>query len=243
MKLTKIKKQTFSMEDFEEGLMLAGIITPASIDELHKKELLEEYELAVEKGANKKENIFFKRVTLAAEIASQMHAEPTFGRIKFQKLIYLCEHAASMNLNDRYVKQAAGPFDNKFMHSIVTQFKKNKWFDVETKQDGKYNRSVYVPMEKAEEYKKYYNSYFKNEHEKIQYIIDLFKTAKTDTTEIVATLYACALELMSDCEKIEEADLFRKFFEWSKEKSRFSEDTVSTTWAWMQEKNIIPLKS
>lgn len=228
------------MDDFEHGLMLAGIVTPSSVHELYEKELLEEYDSSLNKKIEKSNNLFFMRVTLGAEIVSQMHQEPTFGRIKFQKLMYLCENAASMNLNDRYLKQAAGPFDNKFMHSIVKEFKKNKWFDVETNKDGKYNRSVYIPLEGSNDYKKYYTSYFKNKLDKIQYILDLFRTTKTDKTEIAATLYACAIELTKEENIIDVRRLLEKFFAWSKEKQRFDEKTVLETWLWMQEKNIIP---
>src|SRR4051812_3853195 len=104
MKSTKIKKSSFKMEDFEHGLMLAGLITPGSAQELNELEALQELEASSIKTKPTKNNTFFKRVVLAAEIASQMHKEPTFGRIKFQKLVYLCEHAASINLNERYSK-------------------------------------------------------------------------------------------------------------------------------------------
>lgn len=68
---------------------------------------------------------------LVAEIASELCKEITFGWIKFQKLVYLCEHAAHMNLESRDSKQADGPFDNKFMHSIEHEFKKQNWLAVE----------------------------------------------------------------------------------------------------------------
>jgi hypothetical protein len=228
------------MEDFEQGLMLAGIVTPASAKELHEREVLEEHEGSLIKKKGNKDNTFFKRVTLAAEIAAQMHEEPTFGRVKFQKLVYLCEHAASMNLNDRYAKQAAGPFDNRFMHSIEAQFTKNKWFKVEKKQDGKYNRSVYIPLEKIDDYKKYYSAYFKNHAEGIQYILDLFIKMKTDVTEIAATLYACLIELGKEGKAVTEDNLLAKFYDWSEAKSRFEKEEVVKTWNWMIEKRIVP---
>ena len=240
MKSTKNKKKSFTMEDFEQGLMLAGLVTPSSSKELYEREILEEFELLEAKKLPAKENTFFRRVTLAAEIASQMHEEPTFGRIKFQKLVYLCEHAASMELNNRYIKQAAGPFDNKFMHSIEAQFTKNKWFKIVKKQDGKFNRSVYVPLEKVDDYKKFYCAYFKTHLEKIQYVIDLFKKLKTDTTEIAATLYACIIELNEESEPINEVSLLEKFYAWSEAKSRFERKDVVNTWYWMIEKKIVP---
>ncbi|HEY1062609.1 MAG TPA: hypothetical protein VGE44_13030 [Daejeonella sp.] len=240
MKSTKIKIQTFSMEDFEQGLMLAGLVTPSTSMELHEREILEEFELSETKKKPVNDNMFFRRVTLAAEIASQMHEEPTFGRIKFQKLVYLCEHAAEMELNYRYLKQAAGPFDNKFMHSVEAQFTKNKWFKVEKKRDGKFNRSVYVPLEKADDYKKFYNAYFKTHLEKIQYVLDLFKTLKTDTTEIAATIYACIIELGEQGEQINEDNLLTKFYAWSEAKGRFDKKDVVKTWSWMKENQVVP---
>lgn len=240
MMSTKIEKQSFTMEDFEQGLMLAGLVTPSSAKELHEREVLDEFEQSTTKNKSANDNTFFKRVTLAAEIASQMHAEPTFGRVKFQKLVYLCEHAAAMELNSRYSKQAAGPFDNKFMHSIETQFEKNKWFKVEKKQDGKFNRSVYVPLEKSDDYKKYYNSYFQDHTEKIQYILDLFKKLKTDISEIAATLYACMIELDDEGTLITEDSLLTKFYAWSEAKEKFDKKNVINVWYWMIEKKVVP---
>lgn len=237
MKLIKTKNQPFTMEDFEKGLMLAGYVTPSSVSELHEREALDEYELSLH--ANKT-NVFFKRVTLAAEIAAQLHTEATFGRIKFQKLVYLCEHAAHMNLNERYAKQAAGPFDNKFMHSIEAQFKKNKWFKIDRIKDGKYTRSVYKPLENLDNYKKYYSAYFKESDTKIQYVIGLFKSMKTDSTEIAATLYACSIELKQENKLINEGTLLQKFYSWSKEKGRFEQSLVLSVWNWMNEKGVVP---
>jgi hypothetical protein len=50
-------------------------------------------------------NLYFKRIVLAAEIADQLYTEPTFGHVKFQKLVYLCEHRCRMRLSERYCKQ------------------------------------------------------------------------------------------------------------------------------------------
>jgi uncharacterized protein YwgA len=199
---------------------------------------LEEHERTTD---TKHSNVFFQRVVLSAEIAFQLHTESTFGRIKFQKLVYLCEHAANMDLNDRYAKQAAGPFDNRFMHSIEAQFLKNKWFEVEKIIDGKYTRSVYKPSDDPEGYKKYYNAYFKKSEDKIQYIIDLFRKLKTDPTEIAATLYACLIELKQNNNIINESTLLTKFYNWSEAKKRFSKETVLEMWEWMKEKGITPL--
>src|SRR5687767_7555298 len=43
-------------------------------------------------------NDYFKRLILAAEIASRLHLEPTFGHVKFAKIYYLCNEICSLNL-------------------------------------------------------------------------------------------------------------------------------------------------
>lgn len=239
MKSIKTKEQTFSMEDFEEGLMLAGYLTPTSILEFEKRKKVKDYEKVLDK---EKSCIYFKRVTLAAEIASQLYTERTLGRVKFQKLVYLCEHAAEMGLQERYSKQVAGPFDNKFMHTIDKEFKNHKWFDVQKISENNITKYKYQPLENLDNYKKYYNSYFKQSHHRIQFIIDLFRSQKTDATEIAATIYACLLELQTQTIEINKMTLLDLFYNWSDKKKRFKEDLVLDTWEWMEKKGITPPK-
>jgi hypothetical protein len=230
------RRPSFSMEDFEKGLMLAGLTSPSNIVELNERTELDKYEKELNE---EKAKLYFKRVVLAAEIASQLHSENTFGRIKFQKLVYLCEHAANMNLQDRYSKQTAGPFDNKFMHGIETEFKKQNWFEVQKIFEGNMKRSKYVPLENSDQYKKYYDAYFSQRNSNIQYIIDLFRNLKTDFTEIAATLYACFLEIKAKEEQFSEQSLLKLFYSWSDKKKRFDKDNVLSAWKWLNDKGLI----
>lgn len=240
MKSTKTNTQIFSFEDFEEGLMLAGHISPSSLEDIAKKEKLEEYEKKLE-TVNKKTNqeTFFKRVVLAAEIANNLHTEPTFGHVKFQKLVYLSEHIADMNLNFRYSRQAAGPFDNKFMHTIDSQFEKNKWFKIEKIEENNIKRYKYSPLENCGNYKKYYESYFSNNKDEIQNLIETFRKKKTDSVEITATIFACLVEL-KDRDNFTKNDLLTLFYNWSDKKKRFTQNEVVSNWEWMQEIGLVP---
>ncbi len=236
MSSTTLEKPLFSFSDFEKGLMLAGFIPPANDAELQERENLEVFEKQKKKT---KSNLYFKRAVLAAEIASELHEEPTFGRIKFQKLVYLCEHAANMRLQDRYKKQAAGPFDNKFMHSIEQEFKKQNWFSVEKIKEANFNRSKYIMLDGCSKYKKYFDSYFGGISEQITHVITLFRKAKTDKTEIAATLFACSIELQSKGELISEEKLLKLFYAWSERKAQYDKKIVLSTWEWMKETDLI----
>jgi uncharacterized protein YwgA len=236
MSSTKPEKFTFSFDDFEKGLMLAGLVPPANAAELEEREALETFE----KDTKKKDGeLYFKRAVLAAEIASQLCNEFTFGRIKFQKLVYLCEHAAHMNLQHRYSKQAAGPFDNKFMHSIEQEFKKQNWFAVEKVKEGNFIKPKYTPLPTCDNYKKYYYSYFGNDAERIMHVINLFRKARTDKAEIAATLFACALELRTNGENVSEKRLLEMFYNWSERKGQYDRRTVLSIWEWMKEQGLV----
>src|SRR4051812_48750046 len=193
MKSTNHESQPFSMEDFEKGLMLAGLISPSTIEELNERTILENYDK--QQKATKKA-LYFKRVVLAAKVASELHMEPTFGRVKFQKLVYLCEQACKLNTLHLYGKFAAGPFDNKFMHSIEKEFEKQGWFKVEKIDKETMTRSKYVPLSACDNYKYYYDRYFNKQALSINFIIELFRKEKTAFTEIAATLSACYFEIL-----------------------------------------------
>jgi hypothetical protein len=216
--------------------MLAGYVLPASEAELVERLQLETFETILK---HEKKTTYFKRVVLAAEIAFKLHNEVTFGRVKFQKIMYLCEHTAHMKLQERYSKQVAGPFDNRFMHSIEKEFKKNKWFEVEKIRDGNITRSKYKPLSLVENYKPYFKSYFQEEAKAIDAVIELFRTVKTDKAEIAATLYACCLEVASNSPTVLIPDILERFYAWSEKKKRFDAATVELVWQWMIENKLV----
>lgn len=236
------------MSDFEKGLVLAGLLTPQSLRELEEVEALAKFEEAQKPAEKKKEpsvdaskKLYFKRVVLAAAIVSELHEEPTFGRIKFQKLVFLCEHAASMKLQDRYLKLAAGPFDNRFMHTIEREFERLKWFDVLKIKDGSMQRSKYIPLGNCDGYTKYFSSYFGDSEDNIRQIIELFRKRNTAFAEISATLFACYLEIKKELIEFTQEDLLRRFYKWSERKQQYDKATVISNWSWMQDQGLVEI--
>lgn len=205
------------------------------IDEVKKEETK-----IVSKQKITKNKDYFKRIVLAAEITSQLYQEPTFGHIKLQKMIYLCEHYTDLHLPERYAKQAAGPYDRKFMHSIDYNFKRLKWFSV-TKKKNSYKYS-YDTLERTNDYKKYYDRYFLNDDKNIQWLIEIFRTKRSAFVELIATIHACIEEIIRDDENLSENFLIQKFYAWSEEKKRFKKEEISNALDWMYEKGIINVK-
>lgn len=187
-----------------------------------------------------KSQTFFRRVVLGAEIAYKCHNERTFGSVKFQKLLYLCEHASKMNFATNYSKQAAGPFDNKLMHSIRGEFKKQKWFKVESVKNGKYTKINFTPLNNVDNYKQYYNKYYGSINDDIQFIINLFQKSYTNDVELVATIFACWDEIIKEKSIFSNALIIQKVYAWSKQKKKFSENQIIKKIDWMREVGITP---
>jgi type I restriction enzyme S subunit len=72
-------------------------------------------------------NSHFARVLLSGEIVHRLHDEPTFGRIKHQKIFHLCEHIAQIEeIHGQYHREAAGPLDNKLIYANEAELKKTR---------------------------------------------------------------------------------------------------------------------
>ncbi len=142
--------------------------------------------------ATPKANVHFKRCVLAAEIVYRLHKEPTFGHVKFEKLIFLTEHMCKVDTGSIYYRQAAGPYDNRALRSIDSQMKKQKWFEAQ-KIDGRY---TYIPLEKSGGHAQYFDRYFAAIKDTFRRIITAFQKLDTEQCEIVATLYSAWNDLI-----------------------------------------------
>lgn len=178
---------------------------------------------------------YYRRTVLAAEIVWQLHKEPTLGHLKLQKLIYLCQKSADMQLPTNFLRQAMGPYDNRLMRSIDKQLKEKKWFEFKKEQVLKYQ-----PLEKAGQHHNDFIKYFSAESEGIQFIIDKFRNVLSREIEIWATLYACMDNMLNENVIFSEASLLQRFYEWSEEKKKFSEDQIKRVFSRMKETGIIP---
>ncbi len=197
--------------------------------------------LQKKKDTQNSKSLFFKRVVLAADIVYNLYNERTFGHVKFQKLMYLCEQASNMELTVRYTKQAAGPFDWRFMHSVDKEFKRLKWFDVEIKQENGYKNYIYSFGENVESYKPYFNNYYNDSKDSIKWLIETFRKPPTKKVELVATIYSCLDELIKNKEVFTSALLIERVFKWSEEKKKkFTSEDILKAHKWMNQNSLIP---
>lgn len=181
---------------------------------------------------------YFKRTVLAAEILSHLHKEPTMGRIKLQKLIFLCQHTSKMKLHTNFLKQAMGPYDPRMMRSLESQMKKSKWFLYCPNESMKYQ-----PMENAGQHTTWFHRYFSEDESNISYLIDLFRKEKTNQVELVATIYAVWNTWEIKNEILSVTVLISEVYEWSEQKTKFSQVQIVECARWMVSIGLHPKQS
>lgn len=178
-----------------------------------------------------------KLLSLAAEITFQLHTEPTFGHLKLQKLIYLCQQLKHMDLAADFKQHAAGPYDPVMARYLDKKFKDHEWFSYDPKRDLKYK-----PLSRCNDHRSAFNKYFAKETSDIYALIGLFRTSKSDHIEIVATLFACWLRLLENKQSVTEEQLLKDFYAWSEEKKGFGKNEVLNGYKWMKVYSITPIK-
>ena len=190
------------------------------------------YKIPVQSNIPDNKRGFAKQV-LGGKIVEEFKDDKNFTHIKFQKLQYLAEQIIEENLEWNYYRQMAGPYDNKFMHSVFNRLEKNSWF----RKSG----NKYQPLGKVNDIDKYYQNYFGDKSEKLNNLFGLLQRASEKFCEAIATIYAVwnnhiILKLEFDKERVK-AD----FFDWSNRKTVvFTEEEFEKALVWMQNHDIIP---
>lgn len=179
--------------------------------------------------ANKKG---FAKQVLAGKIVSEFKDDPNFTDIKFQKIQFLAEHIIEADLNLNYYYQAAGPYDNKFMHTIYTDFSKQKWFDCQDKK--------FVPLEKHEKIEGYYQGYFAPVQERLNKLFELLYQTSEAEAEIIATLYAVWNNRIIESRPVTENELIDDFYQWSDRKLQYKEEQLFAGLHWLKENQMEP---
>jgi len=78
--------------------------------------------------------------------------------------------------------------------------------------------------------------------EGVNYVIDLFRKKDSKFCEIVATLFAVWDKRIKNANinSFGEEDLYKDFYNWSKEKAQFKKGQLSNAFSWMKENRVVP---
>ena len=179
---------------------------------------------------------YHKRTVLAAEIVFQLKDEWTLGRVKLQKLLYLCQNVARMPVYMNFLRQAMGPYDPKLMRSLEAQFLQHKWFEFNSQSSG----LKYRPLANVGGHKEWFDIYHSGYAEKITYLIETFRKTKTSEVELIATVHACWVQVLNNKEIFSDNLIIKRVYEWSPDKAKFSEADIVSAIKKMIELSIYP---
>jgi type I restriction enzyme S subunit len=183
-------------------------------------------------------NVHFRRAVFAAEIVTQLHQEPTFGHVKFQKLLFLAENTCKVDIGSQYHRAAAGPYDNRALRSIDKQLQEQKWFEVRKRRPTGY---YYAPMAKAGGHREYFNRYYSDIAGDLQRLIDTFRSLDTERCEIVATLYGAWQDLLAEQSVVTDGQIVHEVLHnWHESKQQISEERWYAALKWMRETGLTP---
>lgn len=160
----------------------------------------------------------FAKQVLAGKIVSEFRNDSNFTSIKFHKIQFLAEHLIEAYLNLNYYYQAAGPYDNRFMHTIYNDFRKQKWFDCQN--------TRFIPLEKQEKIEGYYQGYFAPAQNQLASLFDLLYPKSEAEAEIIATAYAVWNNRVIEGRTTEESELVEDFYLWSDRKKQYSKEQI-----------------
>jgi len=189
-------------------------------------------------------NIYFRRAVLAAEIVQQFHELPTFGSVKFQKALFLCERAAGLDLETRYHRAAAGPHDNRLMRSVDSQLERQRWFRKVPREQGASGNPTgwrYQAMENAGGHRQYFDQYWTDARDRIQRVLDVLKRLNSERCEIVATLYSAWEDLLAAGDPpTDDAIVDEVLTNWHESKQAISRDRWMAALGWIREQGLTP---
>jgi type I restriction enzyme S subunit len=161
-----------------------------------------------------------------------------FGRVKFQKLLFLTEYICKIDFDSHYIQKVAGPYDDVLIKGIEADFNRMRFFNVV--QDNTDNKRVrYHALAGATELESLFQENFPDELVKINNTLLKFRPLSWGECELIATLYAVWNNRIIKNEPITDELLYNDFMAWDKQKSKYQ--SVFHKWLfWMKDERIIP---
>jgi len=187
------------------------------------------------------ERTLCKRMALAGLLVEQLHNDPHFGRTKLAKLFYLAETHEGLSLDTEYVREAAGPLDQRAFYNemvgIEALARKYKLFEPE--QTGRMVR--YTPASGLAQIHQFARQHLEAKVERIDALAKIFKNLTTDQSEIIATLYACWNDfLLRDHKPTDEEVITEFLLHWHPKKARFPRSRLTRALSWMRTHGVVP---
>jgi len=179
--------------------------------------------------------LILARIVAAHQSASRLHA---LGNVKAEKIVYLVEAHAGIDLERKPIREAAGPADFPRLKKAIHRGAKLRAFSVQGGSRG--HGGVWSPEAGLHKRLGEYEALFAAERADVDRIIDLLVPMDSEQAEIIATLYACWNDLLARRAQCDDATIIEDFRGWAEGKGRFDAARLASALAWMRQHDLVP---
>lgn len=178
---------------------------------------------------------------IAGHIVNSLYNSRGWGRTKLQKTIHLVAYHCQLDLGNEFIRNTAGPDDQRMMNYIDQKLKQYRHVRIDVKRENGKHRYIYTPTAMIDEVEQVYEQYPQPLRVNIDSLLDKIKTMDLSRAEIVSTLYAVWNNRIIRREPITDDLLLTDFYNWSAHKSDFSRDLVLRGLNYMRNVGIVPI--
>jgi len=178
---------------------------------------------------------------IAAQIIYHHRNTQRFGRVKFQKALYLAEaHAGISELRGEYERRAAGPLDQQLLNRLEAGLQDADLYAAQSAESGE--QIEYTILSGAGDQRSALKSQLGARADGFYNILDKLTDLSTKSAEAVATLYAVWNDALIDGETPDDARIIHGVLEeWHPEKKeKFRKDELETWLGWMRRNGFTP---
>lgn len=236
---TEIERRTKRLEQ---------LIVPIekSIDLLHEKRAAlitaaVTGQLNISNNETSADNVIPFTTRIAAQIIYHHRNTQRFGRVKFQKALYLAEaHAGISELQGEYERRAAGPLDQGLLNRLEAGLQDAQLYAAQSADSGE--QIEYTLLAGAGDQRDALKSELGARADGFYHILDKLTDLSTKNAEAVATLYAVWNDALIDGKTPDDARIIHGVFEeWHPEKKeKFRKDELETWLGWMRRNGFTP---
>ena len=178
---------------------------------------------------------------VAGHIVHKLHESRGWGRTKLQKSLHLIGYHCQLDLGNEYIRNTAGPDDQKLMSYIDQKFLNyGQVRKVEFRDSAGRKHYNYLPTAKIDEIEFAFEQYPADIRNRINGLLAKIERMDLGRAEIISTLYAVWNNRLIKHEPISDDLLLADFYAWSDHKADFSRDLVLRGLDYMRQEGIIP---
>ena len=182
------------------------------------------------------------RAAVSGYLVSRLASKRNFGRTAHMKHLYFAESLLGLDLGGRYMREAAGPLDTG-IYELEKRAEAAGWYthSVETLPSG--NEKVsYQPGKALKAIAEEGITVLGRSRAEMDRLIDLMGGLKTESVEIIATLFAAWNDALLDEQTPDDNWIIKEVREhWHVSKQRFTPADLKQWLGWMRQNDVVPL--